>query len=78
MKNINIFADGSGRMALTREETAKALGVTASTIDKLAARKLLRPSRATRRPLYSIEEITRFLRETTVELEIREDGLAEL
>jgi transcriptional regulator with XRE-family HTH domain len=74
MNNPNIFADGSGRMALTREETAKALGVTVSTIDKLAARKLLRPSRATRRPLYSVEEITRFLRETTVDLEAEEDG----
>lgn len=78
MQNPNIFADGSGRLALTREETAKALGVTVSTIDKLAVRKLLRPSRATRRPLYPVEEIKRFLRATTVELEIREDGRAEL
>ena len=78
MNGINIFANGSGRLALTREETAKALGVSVSTIDKLTARGLLRPSRGTRRPLYSIEEIKRFLRETTVELEIREDGLAEL
>ena len=78
MKNINIFADGSGRLALTREETAKALGVSVSTIDKLTPRGLLPPSRGTRRPLYSIEEIKRFLRETTVELEIQEDGRAEL
>jgi predicted PP-loop superfamily ATPase len=56
------------KLALTREETAKALGLSAPTIDRLAARKLLRPSRATRRPLYSVQEIERFLRETTAVL----------
>ncbi len=34
------------------------------TISRLTERGLLRPSRATRRPLYSIEEIQRFLRDT--------------
>ncbi len=53
------------KLALTREEAAKALGLSAPTIDRLAARGLLRPSRATRRPLYSVQEIERFLRETT-------------
>ncbi len=41
------------------------------TIDRLAARGLLRPSRATRRPLYSVPEIERFLRETTAALTCR-------
>jgi DNA-binding transcriptional MerR regulator len=53
------------KLALTREEAAKALGLSAPSIDRLTKRGLLRPSRATRRPLYSVPEIERFLRETT-------------
>jgi len=44
------------------------LGLCPNSIDRLTARGLLRPSRATRRPLYSIEELQRFLRETTAGL----------
>ena len=55
------------RLALTRHETAKALGVTPITIDRLVARGLLHPCRALRRPLFSRDEIERFLRETTTE-----------
>ena len=57
------------KLALSRVEAAQALGVSAPTIDRLAARKLLRPSRATRRPLYSVQEIERFLRDTTAIIE---------
>lgn len=53
------------KLALTREEAGETLGISAVTVDRLAKRGLLRPSRATRRPLYSITEIERFLRETT-------------
>jgi hypothetical protein len=53
------------KLALTRTETAVALGVAPVTIDRLTKRGLLRPSRATRRPLYPIWEIERFLRETS-------------
>ena len=52
------------KLALTRVEAAQALGVRPVTIDRLAKRGLLHPSRATRRPLYSIKEIERFLEET--------------
>ena len=52
------------KLALTRVEAGEALGISAVTVDRLAKRGLLRPSRATRRPLYSILEIERFLRET--------------
>jgi len=52
------------RLAYTRKETAAALGVTPITIDRLARKGLLRPSRGMRRPLYTIREIERFL-ETT-------------
>jgi Helix-turn-helix domain len=56
------------KLALTRKEAAAALGVSPITIDRLTKRKLLNPSRATRRPLYSVAEIERFLRETTAEI----------
>lgn len=52
------------KLALTRKEAATALGVSAVTIDRLAERGLLNPSRATRRPLYSVKEIERFLTDT--------------
>ncbi|MGB0412979.1 MAG: helix-turn-helix domain-containing protein [Coraliomargarita sp.] len=41
------------------------LGLSAPTVDRLTKRGLLRPSRATRRPLYSKAEIERFLAETS-------------
>lgn len=52
------------KLALTREEAGEALGISAITVDRLAKRGLLHPSRATRRPLYPVWEIERFLRET--------------
>jgi len=69
MKTPNPFLDASGRLALTRCEAARALGISPSQIDKLAKRGLLRPSRATRRPLYPVREIERFLNDTTAHLE---------
>lgn len=53
------------KLALSRHEAAAILGVSAVTIDRLTARGLLRPSRATRRPLYPVWELERFLRETS-------------
>ena len=52
------------RLAYTRDEAAAQLGIHPITIDRLAERGLLRPSRATRRPLYSHDELQRFLRDT--------------
>jgi hypothetical protein len=52
-------------LALTREETARALGVSAVTVDRLAKRGLLHPSRAIRRPVYPVWEVERFLRESS-------------
>lgn len=60
------------RYAFTREEAAKTLGISPATIDRLTKRGLLRPSRATRRPLYSSEELQRFCRESTAEIDERE------
>jgi hypothetical protein len=56
------------RLALTRVEAADALNISPATLDRLVKRGLLRPSRAVRRPLFSIAELERFLRETTSEV----------
>lgn len=53
------------RLAYTRRETAKIIGVSPITIDRLTKRGLLHPSRATRKPLYPVWEIERFLKETS-------------
>ena len=63
------------KLALTREEAAQALGVHPITISRLTVRGLLRPSRATRRPLYSQEELQRFLRDTASQ-PVKESGHA--
>jgi hypothetical protein len=60
--------NGVLRVALSREEAAQALGVHVNTLDGLRKRGLIRPSVATRRPLYGIEELERFMRETTEEI----------
>ena len=57
-------------MAYTRAEAAQALGIASVTIDRLTKRGLIHPSRATRRPLYPVWEIERFLRETSAEIEL--------
>jgi IS30 family transposase len=57
------------KLALTRLEAAKALGQSPATIDRLTKRGLLRPCRATRRPIYAVKEIERFLKETTSQAE---------
>ena len=56
------------KLALNRVEAAKVLSVSPATLDRLANRGLIFPSQATGRPLYSIAEIERFLRETTSEV----------
>jgi hypothetical protein len=54
------------RLAFTTEETAAALGVKPTTVWRLTKRGLLKPNRATRRPLYPVSEIERFLKEGTI------------
>jgi DNA-binding transcriptional MerR regulator len=56
------------KLALNRVEAAEALSVSPATLDRLANRGLIFPCRATGRPLYSIAEIERFLRDTSVEI----------
>jgi hypothetical protein len=51
------------RLALTTNETAAALGIKPTTVWRLTQRGLLKPNRATRRPLYAVADIERFLQE---------------
>jgi hypothetical protein len=51
------------RLAFTTEETAAALGIKPTTVWRLTQRGLLKPNRATRRPLYAVADIERFLQE---------------
>lgn len=48
-----------------RAEAAIYLDVTAATIDRLRKRGLLHPSLALRHPIYSRDDLDRFLKETT-------------
>lgn len=68
MSNHDHTTSENLKLALSREEAARALGVSAITVDRLTKRGLLRPSRATRRPLYPIWEVERFLRDTCLDL----------
>jgi ribosomal protein S20 len=53
------------KLGFTRVEAAQALGISPNSLDRLATRGLIHPSRALRRPLYSLSELQRFLAETT-------------
>lgn len=55
-----------GKLALSRVEAAGVLGISTVTLDRLTRRGLVRPSRATRRPIYWVKELERFLKESTV------------
>ena len=48
-----------------RAEAAIYLGVAKVTIDRLTQRGLLHPSRALRHPIYSKDDLDRFLQETS-------------
>jgi ribosomal protein S20 len=52
-----------------RAEAATYLGVAKVTIDRLTKRGLLHPSRALRHPIYSKDDLDRFLRETSEPIE---------
>jgi hypothetical protein len=54
----------SSKIALNRKEAAEALGVSVVTLDRLVRRRLLTPSIAIRRPLFSPSELERFMKET--------------
>jgi hypothetical protein len=53
------------KLGLNRIEAAKAIGVSPATLDRLAQRGLIRPCRATYRPIYWVKELERFLKENS-------------
>lgn len=53
------------KLALNRIEAAQAIGVSPATLDRLTARGLLRPCRATYRPVYWVKELERFLKDNS-------------
>ena len=63
--SIPIQTNSGPKLALSRTEAAEVLGISTISIDRLVKRGLLRPSVATRRPLFPTWELERFLRETT-------------
>jgi len=56
-------------LALKRPQAAKAIGVSPATLDRLVERGLIKPSRAGR-PVYAVEELQRYLRETAERITI--------
>lgn len=54
------------KLALNRVEAAQAIGVSPATLDRLAQRGLVRPCRATYRPIYWVKELERFLKENSI------------
>ena len=62
-----LLTDIGVKLAYNREETAKLISQSPATLDRLAARGLIQPNRATRRPLYPLEEILRYLSSTQQE-----------
>lgn len=63
--NEQRFLFKTPKLALIRVEAAAALNISPATLDRLTKRGLLHPCRALRRPLYAVEELKRFLQETT-------------
>ena len=57
------------KLGLNRVEAAKALGISPATLDRLTQRGLLRPCRATYRPIYWVKELERFLKENSKPLD---------
>jgi len=57
------------KLAHDRREAAAMLGISPASLDRLVRRGLLKPSRALHKPLFSIAELERFLRETTGAIE---------
>lgn len=65
MNSVVLRSEQTPRLALSRVEAARALGVSSATLDRLAQRGLIRPCRATYRPTYWVKELERFLKENS-------------
>ena len=61
---IESEAKPRAKLALNREEAADAISVSLATLDRLTKRCLIKPSWVTRRPVYPVFELERYLKET--------------
>jgi len=52
-------------LALSRVEAAKLLNMSTVSLDRLTRKGLIRVCRVLRRPRYTVEELRRFLKEST-------------
>ena len=57
------------KIGYNKVEAGKILGMSPMTVDRLVARGLLSPSRGTRRPMFTMEELERYMRETSERIE---------
>ena len=48
-------------LAVNRKEAAAAISLSPASLDRLVAKGLIRPIRASRRPLFAIKELERFV-----------------
>jgi hypothetical protein len=65
LNDIDITIERGRKLAYSRQEAAKLLGISANSLDRLTSRGLLRPSRALRKPLFAEAELLRFLEATS-------------
>jgi predicted site-specific integrase-resolvase len=63
--DIDIKTNQLPKLGLNRIEAARALGVSPATLHRLTQRGLIRPCRATYRPIYWVGELERFLKENS-------------
>ena len=62
---INATPVSANKLAVTAERAAEMISVSRSTFDRLVKRGLIHPVKATRKPIYAITELQRFLDETS-------------
>jgi hypothetical protein len=65
----NVLPHANGKLpklGYTRREAAQILAISTESLDRIVRRGLLRPSRALRRPLFTLAELERFLASTQV------------
>ena len=76
----SLKTDGMGLptgIALNRERAAEFISVSPPTLDRLTKRGFLNPNRATRRPLYLVDDLKSFLEDNRGrEFEVSQTGAA--
>ena len=55
---------GLPKLGYTRHQAAQILGISVESLDRLVARGLINPSRALRRPIFTVATLAHFLEET--------------